>query len=106
MASAMIWAKLVANPGQNFGRTALHEGRLRAINEHGRDSLEQIKAALPGSYARLEDVLGSLKDSDLELTGQHSKFGEKSLEWFIEDFVTGHLINHLEQIKGCLAAVE
>src|SRR5437870_11251214 len=62
--------KLVANPGQNFGRTAQHEGRLRAINEHGRDSLEQIKAALPGSYARLEDVLGSLKDSDLELTGQ------------------------------------
>src|SRR6266568_8856728 len=57
--------KLVANPGQNFGRTQQHEGRLRAISEHGTDSLDQIRAALPGSYARLEEVLGNLKDSDL-----------------------------------------
>src|SRR6266851_1901348 len=88
--------KLVATPGQNFGRTQQHEGRLRAISEHGTDSLEQIRAALPGSYARLEEVLGNLKDSDLELTGHHPKVGEKSLGWFIENFVTQHLIDHLE----------
>jgi hypothetical protein len=98
--------KLVAHPGQNFGRTQQHEGRLKAISEHGGDSLEQIKAALPGSYARLQEVLGNLKDSDLELTGVHPRFGEKSLDWFIEDFVTGHLIAHLEQIKAAMAAVE
>src|SRR6266516_5220681 len=88
--------KLVAAPGQNFGRTMQHEGRMRAVNEHGRDSLAQIKEALPGSYLRLEEVLGRLKDSDLELTGRHVKFGEQSLEWFIEDFVTGHLSSHVE----------
>src|SRR6184192_3296892 len=76
--------KLVAAPGQNFGRTMQHEGRMRAVNEHGRDSLAQIKEALPGSYVRLEDVLGGLKDSDLELTGRHVKFGEQSLGWFME----------------------
>src|SRR6266702_7821089 len=54
--------KLVAAPGQNFGRTMQHEGRMRAVNEHVRDSLAQIKEALPGSYVRLEDVLGGLKD--------------------------------------------
>ena len=97
--------KLVARPGQNFGRTQQHEGRLRAIDEHGRDSLEQIKALLPGSYARLQEVLGNLKDSDLELTGVHVRYGEKSLDWFIEEFVTGHLIAHLEQIRGDMAAV-
>ena len=91
-------AKLVAVPGQNFGRTAQHEGRLRAISEHERDSLEQVKAALPASYARLDDVLGSLQDSDLMLTGNHNKFGEKTLDWFIEEFVTGHLRSHIEQI--------
>jgi DinB superfamily len=105
-----FWAgeieKLVAAPGQNFGRTLQHEGRLLGISEHERDSLKQIKAALPASYARLEDVLGSLKDSDLELTGQHVKYGEKSLEWFIEEFVTGHLRSHLEQIKVCLVVVQ
>jgi uncharacterized damage-inducible protein DinB len=99
-------AKLVANPGQNFGRTAQHEGRLRAISEHERDNLEQVKVALPASYARLEDVLGSLRDSDLVLTGNHSKFGEKTLDWFIEEFVIGHLRSHCEQIKTCLAALE
>src|SRR5258707_15214172 len=98
--------KLLAHPRQNFGRTQQHEGRLKAIDEHGRDSLEQIKALLPGSYARLQEVLGTLKDSDLELTGVHPRFGEKSLDWFIEDFVTGHLIAHLEQIKTARAAVE
>jgi len=97
--------KLVANPGRNFGRTQQHEGRLQAIDEHGGDSLEQIKALLPGSYGRLQEVLGNLKDSDLELTGVHVRFGEKPLDWFIEDFVTGHLIAHLEQIKGDMAAV-
>ena len=98
--------KLVAHPGQNFGRTQQHEGRLKAISEHGGDSLEQVKEALPGSYVRLQQVLDNLRDSDLELTGVHPRFGEKSLDWFIEDFVTGHLIAHLEQIRGTLNAVE
>ncbi len=97
--------KLVAAPGQNFGRTMQHAGRLQAISEHGSDSLEQIRAALPGSYARLNAVLSSLQDSDLALTGHHFKFGDQTLEWFIEDFVTHHLVSHLEQLKGCLAVV-
>jgi len=98
--------KLVAVPGQNFGRTMQDEGRMRAINEHGQDSLAQIKETLPGSYTRLEDALGRLKDSDLELTGRHVKFGEQSLGWFMEEFVTGHLSGHVEQGKMCLEAVD
>ncbi len=97
--------KLVAAPGQNFGRTMQDERRLGAISEHAMDSLEQVKAALPGSYARLEEVLGNLKDSDLELTGRHVRYGEKSLDWFIEEFVAGHLRAHLEQIRGDMEAV-
>src|SRR5207249_11080165 len=56
--------KLVAVPGRKFGRTQQDEGRLKAISEHGSDSLNEIKAALPGSYARLDEVLGSLRDSN------------------------------------------
>lgn len=97
--------QLVASPGQHIGRTMQHEGRLAAIRDHGTDSLEQIKAALPGSYARLEQVLSKLKDSDLELTGHHISYGDKPLAWFIEEFVTGHLIAHLQQMKGDLEAV-
>ncbi len=83
-----------------------NEGRLQAIREHSSDTLEQVKAALPGSYDRLQGVLGKLRDSDLQLTGIHPRFGEKPLDWFIEEFVTQHLINHVEQIRMCLAAVE
>ncbi|HEU5228143.1 MAG TPA: DinB family protein [Ktedonobacteraceae bacterium] len=95
-------AKLVAQPGQNFGRTMQHEGRLRALQEHAHDSLQEARTLLPQSYAHLDRVLSSLKESDLELTGHHSKFGDKKLAWFIEEFITEHLASHLEQLKSCL----
>ncbi len=98
--------KLVAQPGRNFGRTQQHEGRLAAIREHGHDSLAQIRAALPASYAHLDEALSHLRDSDLELTGQHVKFGEQKLEWFIEEFITKHLRDHVAQIRACLAQVK
>ena len=96
---------LVAEPGRNFGRTPQDVGRLNGISEHEMDSLKGIKAALPGSYARLDEALRSLKDSDLELTGKHVRFGEKPLDWFLEDVVTNHLSGHVEQIKRCLELV-
>lgn len=97
--------KLLAKPGQNFGRTMQHEGRLQFIRDHETDSLVEIQALLPGSYERLMGVLGNLKDSDLELAGIHSRYGEKPLEWFIEEFITQHLKNHLEQIRVDLIVV-
>jgi uncharacterized damage-inducible protein DinB len=98
--------KLITTPGANFGRSIQDERRLRAISEHSSDSLKQIKAALPDSYTRLEQLLSKLKDSDLALTGLHPRYGEKPLDGFIEDFVTGHLKGHVEQIKAAMAAVE
>src|SRR6266849_5893180 len=97
--------KLVAEPGRNFGRTPQDVGRLQGISEHEMDSLKGIKAALPVSYARLDEALRSLKDSDLELTGKHVRYGEKPLDWFLEDVVTNHLSGHVEQIKGCLEVI-
>lgn len=99
-------AKLVAHPGQNFGRTMQHEGRQAALREHGHDTLAQIRAALPHSYAHLDEILSRLQDSDLELTGQHVKFGERTLAWFMHDFITEHLHNHVVQIKECLDAIK
>jgi hypothetical protein len=98
--------KLLAEPGCEFGRTPDDVGRLQGISEHEMDSLSRIKAALPGSYAKLDGVLGRLKDSDLELTGKHVRYGEKPLHWLIEEFVTNHLSGHVEQIKRCIELVE
>lgn len=98
--------KLVARPGQNFGRTQQQERRLRAIAEHGTDTLSQVRSQLPQSYAHLEQVVSGLNDGDLELVGHHSKFGDCKLEWFMEEFVTKHFADHLEQMKEVLTALE
>lgn len=95
-------AKLVANPGQNFGRVMTDERRLKFISDHENDTLPQIQSLLPTSYARLEEVLSTLKDSDLELTGVHIRYGEKSLDWFIEDFVTKHMSDHVVQLREAM----
>jgi uncharacterized damage-inducible protein DinB len=99
------FAALVARPGKSFGRTQQDEGRLGAIRDHRRDTLDQIREALPGSYARLDEVLGSLTDEDLEITGMHVRLGEKPLGWFIEEFVTGHLRAHLGQMREVVEAL-
>lgn len=97
--------KLLAEPGKNFGRTQQQPRRLQEIENHKLDKLEQIQAALPISYAQLENVLISLNDHDLDLTGVHTKFGEQSLDWFIEEFVTTHLESHQIQLQAALAAL-
>jgi hypothetical protein len=68
-------------------------------------SLAQIKGLLPPSHAHLQDVQANLHDRDLELTGVHSRYGEKPLAWFMEEFVTGHLRAHLVQMQAALDAL-
>ena len=97
--------KVIAEPGCGFGRTPEDVGRLQGISEHEMDSLSRIKAALPGSYAKLDGVLARLNDRDLELTGKHVRYGEKPLHWLIEEVVTNHLSGHVEQIKRCIELV-
>lgn len=98
--------QLVARPGQNFGRTMQHAGRLEALRVHGHDTLARIREALPASYARLDEVLSRLQESDLALTACHSKYGERTLAWFIGEFITEHMRNHVVQLRVCLAALE
>jgi uncharacterized damage-inducible protein DinB len=99
-------AKLVAHPGQNFGRVMTDERRIKFISDHEHDTLPQIRDLLPGRYAQLEKVLSSLKDSDLELTGIHVRYGEKTLGWFIEDFVTKHMSDHVVQLREAMQEVD
>src|SRR5260370_42454692 len=75
--------KLVAIPGQNFGRTGQDERRLAAIYEHGTVGLDKFKAALPASYARLDEVWGTLGVGVLGLIGQLSGTGWKRWIGFI-----------------------
>ncbi len=98
--------KLVAKPGQNFGRVMSDETRLKAVSDFGEIELNQARATLPTNYIRLYTVLSQLKDSDLALTGTHSRYGQRGLDWFIQEFVTGHLHNHLNQLRACVDTVQ
>ncbi|HCI78177.1 MAG TPA: hypothetical protein DHW02_00635, partial [Ktedonobacter sp.] len=59
-------AKLVEHPGQNFGRTKEDPDRIHSIEVHSHDALDQMRIALPDSYSYLDNILRTLKDSDLE----------------------------------------
>ena len=98
--------KVRIEPGSTFGRTHEDVGRLQGVSRREMDSLSNIKATLPGSYARLDEVLGKLRDSDLELTGKHVRQGEKSIGWLIDDLVTNHLSGHVDQIKSSIELVK
>ncbi len=95
-------AKLAAHPGQQFGRMQKDEVRLRAIAEHASESMAQTRATLSEGYEHLDEVLGQLQDSDLEVTGQHSTMGEHNVAWFIDEFIIRHLANHILQMQQCL----
>ena len=97
--------KLVAKPGQKFGRTQGDEARIRAIEDHKQDTLDEAQDALERSYRYLDMALSTLKDSDLELQGHHPRFGDQTLAWFIKDFVTDHLTNHIEQMNRSLEEI-
>jgi DinB superfamily len=97
--------KLLTTPGQKFGRSAQDEERIRAIKEHSSYTLAQVAAALPDSYARMDRVLGTLKDDDLDITGIHSIRGTQRLEWFIAEVLIKHLADHIQQMKEVLATL-
>ncbi|HCI82717.1 MAG TPA: hypothetical protein DHW02_23840 [Ktedonobacter sp.] len=99
-------AKLVEHPGQNFGRTKEDTNRIRAIEEHSHDALNQMRIALPDSYGYMDDILKHLKDSDLEIPGYHVRFKEQTVGWFIKEFLTDHLENHIVQLREALALLK
>ncbi len=95
--------KVLAEPGCLFGRTPDNAGRLQGISQHELDTLSKIDAALSESYAKLDEVLRKLQDSDLELIGNHVRYGEKSIGWLIDDLIVDHLKGHVEQIQQNLS---
>src|SRR5712691_7342554 len=70
------FSKVIAEPGRSFGRTAEDEGRIAAIRDHRHEALSKMRADLEKSFAHMESVLSSFTDSDLEVTGQHPKYGQ------------------------------
>src|SRR5689334_7057371 len=96
------FSKIVNEPGSRFGRTAEDVGRLAAIRDHGHEALSNMRADLEQSYTYLDSRLSNFKDSDLEIVGQHVKYGERAIGNFMDELVVKHLAAHVVQIQEAL----
>lgn len=96
------FSKVIAEPGSRFGRTVEDAGRLAAIRDHSHEALSNMRAELEKSYSYLDSRLSNFKDSDLEIVGQHVRYGKRPIGGFIDEFVVRHLATHVVQIQEAL----
>lgn len=96
--------KVLETSGARMGRTADYPGRLRAIAEHGHDPPEALRSALMTSYGKLVELLQRMKDGDLQIVGEHVRYGPQSLGEFVQHFIVEHDQVHVEQAEALLAA--
>ena len=92
-------------PGASFGRVASNPERIHYIESHAHDSPEQIAALLDQGQAAALALLQRLQPADLEITGQHVKFGEQTVRHAIQEWLIAHLDEHVKQLKEIAAGV-
>ena len=92
-------------PGASFGRVATNPERLRFIETHAYDTLEQITTLLDQNQATALDLLRRLRPADLEITGQHVKFGAQTVRQALQQWLIEHLAEHVAQFKAVAASV-
>jgi len=98
-------ARGVAAPNSRVGRMLQDAGRLGAVQEHGQDSPEALRAAMVTSHDKLMGVLAKLSDEDLKILAEHvnPKFDRLSIGEFVTHFILEHEQNHVEQARRAAA---
>lgn len=91
--------KVLAQPGVRMGRTMDHPGRIRNVKEHGGDSKEVIHQRLSESYQTVLDTLGGLSEADLQVEGEHIRYGPQAMAEFIQHFIVEHDETHVSQAR-------
>jgi hypothetical protein len=85
-----------------FGRVKSDEGRLSAIETRRHDPIGALAEKTIGDAAALRELLERI-DGDAAAwarMGLHPKLGEMTMEAIFEDFLVGHLEEHLGQLDG------
>jgi hypothetical protein len=92
-------AKVLETPGVAMGRTMADPARRRNVEENGQNPPELIRQKLLQSHQRVAELLGTLNDVQLALTGEHVKYGTQTLGHFIEHFLVEHDQAHVRQVR-------
>lgn len=85
-----------------FGRTADDTVRLAIIERDRTLPLRELFARIDASLARLTNRLGSLSRNEAERIGVHPRLGDMTVDRMVERFLTGHLEEHVEQLRSVL----
>jgi hypothetical protein len=90
---------------QPFGRTQEDPGRIGAIEQHGNDSLDTMLQRLEAATTEAIQLLQQIPADGWTKTARHANRGEMSVEQIVEQFLTSHVEDHLEQARAAIRAV-
>ncbi|KRE82387.1 hypothetical protein ASG89_14095 [Paenibacillus sp. Soil766] len=97
---------MINSPETPWGRGLQHEGRLAAVSDAHERKAPDVLQGLAATKQQVQDVLGSLREEDLQLEAQsrNPRFGTKPLSFIVDHLLTEHLITHLKQIERNIGA--
>jgi uncharacterized damage-inducible protein DinB len=94
--------KVIVKPGLKMGRTMDHPGRLQTVKDHGSDPPDSIRRQLLISHEGLVKTLEQMTQAELQIEGNHVKYGPQTLAEFIQHFVVEHDQAHVRQATELL----
>jgi DinB superfamily len=95
-----------ANPGQPFGRTAEDPDRIKYVEDHKDDPLDELVSAIKLGSDEAAAALRAFSTEDWgRVTGVHSRRGVMDMDAISNLFVAGHAEEHLKQLDETLAAI-
>jgi len=98
-------AYLKSNPGQPFGRTAEDPDRVKYIEDHKNDPLDDLISTIRLSADQAAAALRAFNDDEWSrITGIHSRRGVMDMDFISNLFLAGHAEEHLKQLDETLAA--
>ncbi|HZT08102.1 MAG TPA: DinB family protein [Chloroflexota bacterium] len=105
------WAKQIVwlrqHAGQPFGRTASDPERIKFVEEHRSEPLDQLVGAIQRGSEEAARALSSYSDSEWEtVTGIHAARGEMHMDGIADLFLAGHAEEHLRQLRETLAELQ
>jgi hypothetical protein len=83
-----------------FGRTKRDPHRIAMIAAHRTTPVAELVATVQRDIAAFRADLAELTPSDWSCRGLHETLGEMDLWGFLDHFVTGHYLEHADQLDG------
>jgi histidinol-phosphate aminotransferase len=96
--------RLIVDAGSDdpvpFGRTKRDPHRIAMIEAHRATPVAELAATVQRDVAAFRADLAELTPADWSRRGLHETLGEMDLWRFLDHFVTGHYLEHADQLDG------